>query len=468
MIMIARVVGDDAGWEEEKHPRDDGGKFAKTAGGGSGLGKTTTNLNWQVAKQLSDHGFKKVKGTTLPTFTHPSGVQVIIHPTEGQKSSSKFEIRKTPKEESGQHGTGHTGLAYLLNAHGINPEKLKEGSAQQQPTKTAAPPAPASPAPTSPAPEAEKSGNSEKIQQILHNHGYTELGDSATKPGAKIFITAGSRIEINPTTEAWAVEKSGYSTKVGSGLKNLDTLLSGGMVPYKAGEPPPWKVAPPGTKILTEKELTKQKAEQEAAQKAYAEKQKKQKEEYEAKEKKKNETNAFYQKLIGHAPEPSSVERSAVSDYSGSSFTFINNFLRENFSLTKKELSETSHGAAKKVLALDSYLDKCSFPEDGVVYRGIRADCAKVMKSLLFEGSKFMERGFMSTSASEEFSDNWKHDGLMLKINVKKGARAAAIAKYSQHPGEKEVLFARNYIFHVKSYDPKNRTAEVDLEERPS
>jgi len=107
----------DAAFVENEHPRDADGKFSSTPGGSGASvphNPKGTNLNWQVAKVLSDHGLKKVKGTELPTFMSDNGVKFVIHPTPGQKSSSKFSA--TEPGGAVHHNQGHNTLKSLIKS----------------------------------------------------------------------------------------------------------------------------------------------------------------------------------------------------------------------------------------------------------------------------------------------------------------------------------------------------------------
>lgn len=92
---------DQSEWEEEKHPRGKGGKFAKK-------GQVSTN----VSVPLHQHGFKIAQGEQA--VYHSPGHSVAIHPVpEGKKFSSGWTHHHL---ESGEltHGSGGTALTAHL------------------------------------------------------------------------------------------------------------------------------------------------------------------------------------------------------------------------------------------------------------------------------------------------------------------------------------------------------------------
>ncbi len=149
---------------------------------------------------------------------------------------------------------------------------------------------------------------------------------------------------------------------------------------------------------------------------------------------------------------PSMTESGAINQYKGSEYESINNCLRY-----------TDNCIDKRVPKIESWLNINSLPHDVTVWRGVRGDYAKILSSIAMVGTKFRDKGFLSTSTNPGFADDWS-GGLLLKINAKQGAHAATI-KGPDHGSdhEYEVLFQRGSAMTVKSWDPKKKTLEVDL-----
>lgn len=88
------------------------------------------------------------------------------------------------------------------------------------------------------------------------------------------------------------------------------------------------------------------------------------------------------------------------------------------------------------------------------VYRGVKGDYAKILKSVMHPGTSFVDRGFFSTSTNPSVASNFG-GGLTMQIKMPKGTNAAAIGTWSGHHDEHEILLARNTIFHVEAVDFK-------------
>lgn len=415
----------DAEFKESDHPRKDNGQFG--SGGGSSTPSNGIQKSAQVSSTLTgvftQAGFKKqkqpgVNGTVV--YFHPaSGAKVSVHPApEGKKWSSKWTYEK----DGGAHTGEGSNLAKLLGV------AVKKAEAQQ--AAVAAP---------SPAIES----NTKGFASFLKEKGYKPEAHQ----GAEVVLAApnGGKVKFDANTTEWIAQTPGHMTKEGKGLVDLQLLMGGGKIP--SGVKNTNKTA---TIVPPESEEQKaNKAKMQAANAAHVAEQSKiaaQKQaEYQAGLK-------TYEAFKKAAPEYTTNERGAISVYSSNGYSSINNQLRN---------PESSAGTMDgKVKSIDSFLKKSSFPEDAVLYRGVKGSFAAHLKSVMMKGAKFVDYGFVSTSALENSAFGGE---LRMKITVKKGQRGAAIWDASNHKQEYEVLLPRESMFEVTHYDRKSGYIEVNL-----
>lgn len=150
-------------------------------------------------------------------------------------------------------------------------------------------------------------------------------------------------------------------------------------------------------------------------------------------EHKKQQTAAQGQKtalttLKANRPQPNGKQMDAIKSYSGGGYSSMNDNLRHSDEGIKPG-SNTAH--------LHSYLSTCSTDHDAVVYRKVSGDYAKILKSVIEEGTVFKDKGFMSTSPTP---GTWS-GSMQMVITTKKGAKGTPINDWSHHPGENEILF---------------------------
>lgn len=458
-------VGDAAPeFKEGEHPRDSDGKFSKGGGGGASAHSFAPYIsNYNLEDTIKHHGFKSLgKVNGMPTFQHPSGVKVVVHPSPGQKSSSKWAFHfngETNASEGGEKGKnldkllkGVLGTPSFEAKKKETPEELK---AKSEAMYTAKPGIAVPPAAVSPEAQAASIWNNlpaeaakEKAQATV-GESYQDTSSLLTAQKGYIFShtapdklsyiykkSDGSKAEVF-VDNSWIAQTPGHMTKEGKGTENLEKLLSGKPAVVAPGQPTPWqnsgKTIPGSPEDL---------AQQTAAQKAEAEI-------AAVKQEKQNAALTLYNKLKAQAAVPTSAQASAISYYSASGYKSLNHKLRSDpdFAKTNDTVKE-----------LDAYLNNCTISEDIVVKRGVNAEYAQVLKSIMFEGSKFIERGFMSTSVSQGFGGE-----LQMVINIPKGSKGAALGSNSDHPNEMEVLLPRNSVFAVKAYNPKSGHVELEL-----
>jgi hypothetical protein len=143
----------------------------------------------------------------------------------------------------------------------------------------------------------------------------------------------------------------------------------------------------------------------------------------------------------------SSEESAAVDRYArGGAYEYVNSDLRLGRSInlfSKEELA-----------ALDSAVKSQTFVSDSTVYRAVSEKFASKLKV----GSSFIDKGYLSTSASKRGVDYFSEDedGRMavFEIRVKKNTPALEVSKIglsSIHKHEEEILFGRGSRLKIQS-----------------
>lgn len=504
-MTVFKIAQDE--FVEADHPRDNSGKFAKAPGGGAPTGAANEVKQAQVSSTITGimkaAGYKKQStpgpGNTAVYYNPSNGAKVLVHPApEGKKWSSKWTSSVPGKED--KHGEGSS-LAQLLR---VAAKKAEEKAAEATSKSTEGILIDYSGMMLHDAVSAiykvgfkfvsqngetghftnethdlildkktkigtlkkKGEGSSVKSSEVskekynaqvdkLKSQGFEFKGVSSNSLNNNsihetIFNKGDMKIQLSTTgNEEWVVTKPGFSSKEGKGFENLDKLMSGdgSKLPN-----PPWKTT--NKVIQTKAEKDAMTAEQKKAQEAYIEQQKKNAEKIAQAKIEAEKQSKLYNELRKLAPQPTNEESKALGFYGGSGYTHLNSNLRHDHKYADKE---------PMVKNLDAYLAKSEIIEEITVYRGVKGEYAKILKSVVTTGSKFIDRGFMSTSTNKGIADNFE-SGLLMKIKVPKGARGAAIADYSGHPNEKEVLLPRNSTLTVTAYDPDTGLIEVELE----
>ena len=148
----------------------------------------------------------------------------------------------------------------------------------------------------------------------------------------------------------------------------------------------------------------------------------------------------------------------AISAYKGSDYHEMNALMR----FGALEDQDTS-AAADYVRKATAWLDKASTKEDTVVYRGIPGDVVSQYNKFAKVGRALVDDGFISTSTSKQFSDNWHHGGgLTLKINMPSGSKAATVRNEHESDGEYEVLLQRGTKFRIINWQHGNYEVTVE------
>lgn len=398
---------DDGEWKESDHPRDKDGKFAPYATGSA------------MKTVLQEHGFQKKKqggkfGTNKLEYHHPEHGKIVIEPPHGGAGqSSNFTHFHSSYGEKGQQGSGSHSLKYKLQKLTHNALALK-------------PPLSSTPAPTSAQPAQPASKPTlNNIVNIAKGQGYELDLEDKTVPGGLLFKKGEAKIEVK-ADGSWIAKTPGHQAKQGPSAMALHSLLN---EPKEKWEKhgvssyfPPFSgtASNPHGEYSHKSEMT-----QSAKSKIAA--------------------------LSKIAPTPTAEEATAIGSYTGSGYVKMNDELRQGAHLTPN---------AKK---FKSWLDRASIPEDGVYWRGVTGNYASIMKSIITEGMIFQERGFMSTSVREDFSASWGSSGILMKVNVKKGAKGASVKHLSHHSSEDEVVFQVGSRMKVLNFDFTTNRVEVEL-----
>ncbi len=139
----------------------------------------------------------------------------------------------------------------------------------------------------------------------------------------------------------------------------------------------------------------------------------------------------------------SKSELEAVQVYSMAAHAHINATLRGQDKSDKgKELVDRFKPA------LDSALNKHSFDEDVVVYRGVDSPTMAKLK----RGAIFVDKAFVSTAMHRRVAEGFSglfEGAVLMEIHVRKGKAAAPVDGSSKYPHEREVLLPRNTRFKI-------------------
>lgn len=307
-------------------------------------------------------------------------------------------------------------------------EKSKENLAKAQPGLTNEQKAAA----------AQHSVMKNKMYGALQDKGYGHApNDALEKLGVIGFKKDDASVKVASNGD-WIAESPGFSSKAGSGKENLDAFLSGEKAfgtKWNKGEITNWlDEHDPDKAAKLEEKKKKQAAEQATQAKAQAEK------------------DAVKSKMWGNlksweksSPTPTATEKASISSYTGSGYHQMNGNLRAG--------GKASKGSED----LKSYLDKSSFPEDTVLYRGVNGDFANHLKSVLLKGSVFQDKGFTSSTVNPDmgFVSN---AAMRMKVHVRKGSKGAAVSHLtSASYSEGEIIFQAGSQFKVLSL-PKGGT----------
>ncbi|MGR5965258.1 ADP-ribosyltransferase [Bacillus cereus] len=193
--------------------------------------------------------------------------------------------------------------------------------------------------------------------------------------------------------------------------------------------------------------------------------------------------------------EISAEETTAIKYYTGEGYDKINAYLRMN---EGKRPTFPFENGEKKVVRLDAIgkidaaLEKAAIPEAIIVYKrvsewifnhdssALRKNTENVLNTKIkdeiiakYQGKTFEEKGFMSTSLSQDPSREYGPEryNILLKIHIPKGTHAAYIESISRKKEQLELLIKRGYTFKYEKFsvikDAKGRESlmvEISLQ----
>lgn len=450
-------------FEEGKHPRDPDGKFAGGAYGGT---KGPAYTHPALQKTLTEHGYKKEKGTPkehTATFANPAGHKVTIHYPKGESpSATGFTSHPPSSQFSGpKKGSGAKELGSLLSSLGA-----RSGGTVAQAQTIAA--------------KMDQGGVTNLI-----NSGY-KIAKLQTESGGTIMQKGASLVTVEPDG-TWVASAKGHLPKTGSGKESLNALLAGGLAPVGSGG---WKNVGmhelPAEHAMNNTygsydpaQIEKVKAEQAAAaaeQAAVMQKHAEAKKAEEAKHaqliehmKKGGSYNGKalniamqasggkeYAQFVSHTPDPSPSQSNGIKTYTGSSYKAINQVMRSE-SIDKSQY-------APMIKDVTNYLNKSKTTAPTILYRGVDPGHGDSMASVIYPGATFMEKGFMSTSTSRPFANSWRGgdgQGVLFELETPAGTAAAAVTHIGvagEH--ESEVLVQRRRVIQVTHWDPHLKVAK--------
>lgn len=150
----------------------------------------------------------------------------------------------------------------------------------------------------------------------------------------------------------------------------------------------------------------------------------------------------------GNSRQPTSQltanEKSALSSYSGDDFLRVNRELR------------SGNSSDPIVRRIDSAIDKSSLAPGQVLYRGMTREAAKKLFAggNITKGMSISDPAFASTSKSPGIAKMIGTGGVVLKIEVGKGAKGLDMSTHSRNAHEQEVLLPRNAQMKVVGLTP--------------
>lgn len=391
---------------------------------------------------LASHGFKPAVETFgKTTYKTPSGDDLMFY-----HNDKSFVL----KHQDGTETVGQ-GVPEIHAAMNKYDKEMKKGKSSVVPSAEV-PKVGATPMSEELKPYVK--GEAVNLPAYLSNKGY---GAPEKKGDVAIFKKGDATVEVDAKTGKWLSKSPGNQAKEGEGAGSLSVLLSG----KKPAKPYPWTSTSTET-LYVDPDAAKKAAaakKEEAAKKAKAnaaaaEAHAKKAAEFGEYMKKVDEANASAsatQKALQEAaPKPNSKQEGAIGSYTGSGYQSWNDKLRH-----------TPGFVDAKTEAMDAYLHSAVFPKDVTIFRKVSGDYSKILKSIITEGTKFVDHGYVSTTTH---SGTWGGD-MQFVITVKAGQRGASVKNWSSHSGENEVVLPRSSGFVVKKFDRESGVAYVELDQ---
>jgi hypothetical protein len=180
-------------------------------------------------------------------------------------------------------------------------------------------------------------------------------------------------------------------------------------------------------------------------------------------------------------------EYASISEYTGSSYTRINNYYRdydkwreeaqesvwvspddydtdeEYEEALEHELSEMEMEMESMGMDISKALKENPSKDLMISYRGLAPDLIQQIKDDLEVGNEFSDDGFASSSTDIEIAQKFSKGGYIMEIHIPKGSRAASIKNLSMHQSEQEVLIDKGSRFFIKQVDHEKKSLVVEL-----
>ena len=165
--------------------------------------------------------------------------------------------------------------------------------------------------------------------------------------------------------------------------------------------------------------------------------------------------------------ELSEEESKSIRKYTGESYKYINNLLRdtnykENLNVEERETY------SNYIKHISKALQRYKTPEPIITYRGISGSAIKNMMENIKVGNVWKDDGFCSTSSVYNVSQRFsKGDGYTLEVHIPKGSHAASIDSLSIFSeDEYEVLIDKGSEFLIQEVNHDDRRIVVELQQK--
>lgn len=454
-----KLATDDAPWDESKHPRGKGGKFASSAGGGSSgesEGAQMLNLATLLSKPpIAGANYRRQLVKAIKTAEGSQKQKLIENLIASWEKTALNAMKKGDIETAAK-------IVKKINQLGGSATSIENAK-------------PAAPAPAPSAPAMKK-----KVEQMIKAPEPLPMPTEAELQKAKKATPTSVSLLAGPTSGPFSstakeiVDKFNekYATKQISDQPGLIQkvhdfkALKAGMAELSsANEKYQAEIA---AKAKAEAEQAAKAAADKAAEdaKRAAEKNAKVMSELGISEQQAEGVNALAKMLgstTGDIVESFKGYEKTASKYgypiTGFQCALIKNYSNGGYSAVNKALRSGAWTPAQHVYV--SMVNKAlmAMPKfTGICRRGTSLSDEQI--AVYKEGHIIQDNGFMSTaSQGGGFSGN-------VRFTVKAiGRRGASIQKLSNHPGESEVLFAARTFFKVNKVTTKGGETHIEMEE---
>jgi hypothetical protein len=151
---------------------------------------------------------------------------------------------------------------------------------------------------------------------------------------------------------------------------------------------------------------------------------------------------------------PTNSQYESVKDYIGKYYTSINKYLRGEGDASKETI-ERINNLNELFRNKDAVLK-----QDLILRRGGYKSSEDIQKLIVSLNSglpsKFTDKGFISTTTSNEFSGKGANSKVIYKILAKKGTRALSVKAISEYSAENEVILPHGQSFELLEYEFKD------------